>query len=234
MGSQLMTCRARRESFFWLPVRQCFLFSLLSFSLFSFLFFSFFQPSRRPCLGSSRLSRAVSACLSRQSSISPIDNPGYPVFLLSSNLFTKQQRQKRSERQFNPPQKSQVFWPSPGHFFFPSPSPRLASFFALNCQRVVRDVTPPTFPLPSSRALKQNLSAVHLPRPFFFFPDPFCLHPLHVSRLTQQVQTTRPQLVHFLSMSNSNAPHMQWKLQLRMLSTSVFFLSHWILVSGAI
>lgn len=79
-GSQLMTCRARRESFFWLPFRQFFLFSLFSFSLFSFLSFSFLQPSRRPCLGSSRLSRAVSACLSRQSSISPIDNPGYPVF----------------------------------------------------------------------------------------------------------------------------------------------------------
>jgi hypothetical protein len=137
-------------------------------------------------------------------SLSPIVNLAHRqsrlprLFFFSSNLFAKQQEQKkRSERQFNsPPKKPSFPAPPPGHFL-PSPfaSPRIF-FLSLNCQRVVRDVPPPTFPLPSSRALKQNLSAVHL-RDLFFFPDPFCLHPLHVSRLTQQVQTTRPQLVHF-------------------------------------
>lgn len=182
-----MTCRARRESFFWLPIRQFFLFSLFSF--FSFFFFfssSFLQPSRRPCLGSSRLSRAVS-CVS----LSPIVNLAHRqsrlprLFFFSSNLFAKQQEQKkRSERQFNsPPKKPSFPAPPPGHFL-PSPfaSPRIF-FLSLNCQRVVRDVPPPTFPLPSSRALKQNLSAVHLRDLFFFFQtlSAFILCTSHVS-----------------------------------------------------
>ncbi|KAL7894633.1 hypothetical protein HDV64DRAFT_117139 [Trichoderma sp. TUCIM 5745] len=112
-ASQLMTCRARRKSLFWLPVRQFFLFSLLPFSLFSFSFSFFLLPSNPLVVRA--LVRLVSpeqflrvSLANRQSRPSTIQ--ATPSFSTSSNLFAKQQDKK----------------------------------------------------------------------------DPFCLHPLHVSRLTQQ------------------------------------------------
>lgn len=157
-----MTCRARRESFFWLPVRQFFLFSLFSFS-------SPFLPSpptlSSPCLGSSR--RSEQFCVSLANRQSPIDSPGYPVFSL--HTFSLSNKKKRSERQFNPPEKPSFSALPLGSFFFPIASPRLAlpRIFPPNCQRVVRDV-PPHFSPTELPHLKTKPQRSPLTRPFFF------------------------------------------------------------------
>ncbi|KAH8131050.1 hypothetical protein LI328DRAFT_15207 [Trichoderma asperelloides] len=206
-----MTCRARRESFFWLRARQFFLSCLFSFS--SFLSSPPTLSSSVPWFVSSLQSSA--ACLANRQS--PIDNPGYPVFSLPT--FSLSNRTKKVRAPVQSPPKSQVFGPPLG-IFSPFASPRLASLLPIASGWSVTCL--PHFSPTELPRLKTKPQRSPLTRPFFFFPDPFCLHPLHVSRLTQQVQTTRSQLVHFpLPSSNPNALHIRWKHDLRMHSTSV-------------
>lgn len=209
-----MTCRARRESFFWLPVRQFFLFSLFSFS-------SPFLPSpptlSSPCLGSSR--RSEQFCVSLANRQSPIDSPGYPVFSL--HTFSLSNKKKRSERQFNPPEKPSFSALPLGSFFFPIASPHLAlpRIFPPNCQRVVRDV-PPHFSPTELPHLKTKPQRSPLTRPFFFFQtlSAFILCTSHVSP-NRYIQPA-PNWLNFLSLRRTP---MHCTFNLRMHSTAVLF-----------
>lgn len=160
-----MTCRARRESFFWLRARQFFLSCLFSFS--SFLSSPPTLSSSVPWFVSSLQSSA--ACLANRQS--PIDNPGYPVFSLPT--FSLSNRTKKVRAPVQSPPKSQVFGPPLG-IFSPFASPRLASLLPIASGWSVTCL--PHFSPTELPRLKTKPQRSPLTRPFFF-PRPFLPSP---------------------------------------------------------
>lgn len=167
-----MTCRTRRESFFWLRARQFFLSCLFSFS--SFLSSPPTLSSSVPWFVSSLQSSA--ACLANRQS--PIDNPGYPVFSLPT--FSLSNRTKKVRAPVQSPPKSQVFGPPLG-IFSPFASPRLASFLPIASGWSVTCL--PHFSPTELPRLKTKPQRSPLTRPFFFFQtlSAFILCTSHVS-----------------------------------------------------